>query len=484
MKKLSLNIQGGWAKDFGTSYPQRLTAGYSTGYNVHFARPNYLGDLSATPNTDMIYLDGTAYNGKVLAGCTDSNGVAWVITSLGTTYKRSTSGIWNYFDDLGAVTQGYVGMWTHIDNSNNEIIIQSYWQNGGGWIVDKINIATNTRSNLFTVGSNPFTTAQRVGIVGMNNVSYFTNGQYIGTWEPDINVYDQTRLNLGKGWTTTSVCNYGNYIAIVGYKGSGQARLWLWDGDSSDFNFSYDIGDYKATAVVNNAGQLIVFTEGKNATTKIKIFNGNDFNTEPAWERPTSMIGHAPHHNSVDFYANQIFFTNETGKVYSYGSSSDDIIKGGLNQPLSINVPTNKGGGICKNLQDDLLFIGGDNDDTSKTSIFTSDLSVSTSEPTSNGSLITRLYELPYNSTIETIKVYFSDFGDNYSYFSCKLYKGNSTTNLLNDNSINNTNSDIKTYYPIACNIPEVDSFYLELDLANCSIRNIEIYYSSDESGK
>ena len=474
------NITGGWAKDITQDVVSRNTTpfGYTSGLNVHFSRPGFLGDISSTPNVDLVNIDGDVYNGKIYTGTNTSDGVAWFMTTLGTTYKRNVAGSFLLVDDIAAVTREVMGSWTHIDNLGDEKVYQSYFQNGGGWLVDQIDPITSVRTNLYTnVGATP--DLPRKGITGPANKSYMTNGEYVSTYNPTTNTFSATALLLGTGWISTSIADNGNYVAIVGYRGN-KSRLWIWDGSSSNPNYSYDIPDYRATAVKTDGEEIYVFCSGKNGTTKLRLFSGGNFKQEPLFEYPTSSIGQPPQHDGVDIFNNSLFWVNEDGKVFSYGTPNSLLFYKGFHNPFYINVPSGSGGGICKNLQEDVLFVGGDQNSLNKTTIFTTTLSNSTNTPASYGSIITKLYELDTTATIEKIKVYFSDWGDDYCGFDIELFKDYSLSDQLEHVAISKFD-EIGYYYEINCSVPDIESFYLKLTLANCSIRKIVVFYTYED---
>jgi hypothetical protein len=488
MKTSKLTIQdltGGWSKEIGVQTTvSRNTSpnGYTSGGNVHFSKPGYLGDISSSPNVENVIIDSAAYNGKLYTGTSTLNGDAWFMTTLGTTYKRTALGNFVFIDDIGAVTRPTMGMWTHISSVGDEVIVESYVQNGGGWLIDFINPISNVRTNLITYTG--LLTEEydypRKGIVGAANKSYFTNGKYISTYDPVTNTFSRTALLLGNGWISTSICEYGNFVAIVAYRGNGQSKLFIWDGSSTNANYSYNIPDSYVSAIKNDGGALYVFCSGKNNTTKIRTFTGNDFSQEPLYENEISYIGLPPQHDGVDFYSNQLFWTNAKGTIFSYGTPNKNKYSSGFHSVGQLNVPDGQGGGLCKNLQKDILFMGGDYASNGLTNVFTTTLTNASSQY--QGTLTSKLYELPEKSTINKIKIYFSDWGKNYCIFDIELFKDYTLLDLLETQDINISNN-IGFYHEINCSIPDVNSFYFKLRMGNCSIRKIEIFYSfTDEN--
>jgi hypothetical protein len=487
--KLTLeNLTGGWSKDFTSGISRAIgNYNYSKGFGIHFSRPGYLGDMSSSP--DFSNENNSENHGYFIAGVNTSTGNTYLVTNKGFVYKKTTS-YFIYLTNLAfGIETNLTGVWIHINTAGEECLFYTTVSSTPKWSLINVKISDlDTVTPGATVTSNLMqdfsaTTEEltyfRKGIVGPANKSYILNGGYISTYDPVTNVVSATSLLLGKGWVVTSITNFGNYVAIVGNRSAGSSRLWLWDGSSTNVNFAYEIKDFYSSCVINDGGALYVFTKGKNNTTKLRAFTGNDFAQAPIWEYPTNVIGNPPTQDNVEFYFNQVFWYTDTGNLFSFGSPVPNVFQSGLHNIGDFGT----GGGMCKNLVEDKLFLGNVDLSNTKTILTSTSLSNSVNFLTSPGIFISKLYTLPHKANIENIQVYFSDFSNNYSSFKIELFKQrDEVTDLLQADTLRTTTEEPSIYYySVGKKVPKVDDFYIKVTMTSCSVRKIEIDYSYEE---
>lgn len=153
---------------------------------------------------------------------------------------------------------------------------------------------------------------------GLDKILYITNQQYLASYDGNNGndgTFDNDDLDLGNGWIAVDVRPYQNYIAVLAnkipggsfqnYSFSSEIKLVFWDGESPTYNFEFGanqgLDDFFASAFFNIAGELFVWTRGRNNTTKLKVFNGRDkFFT--LFEYPSSVIGTPPDPRSIEYH--------------------------------------------------------------------------------------------------------------------------------------------------------------------------------------
>lgn len=470
------NLSGGWISDFkkgsNSSYQTRANTYYSGLFNPN--NPNYIGQISNAITEGAQYGVGYLPINATKAGdkgyfilsngyITEGNIVAAFPTGFGT----------NYTEPAGCLDDKYKDIWTHVTTTGQEAIMFTYQTNTNAYVGIAPTSSIASRNNTYFTLT--YRNVPHVGVVSAANQSYITDGNYVQAYNPNAASPFATRINVGTGWTTVSVADYGNYVAIVGNNGNS-SRMWLWNGTSQDPNFQYDIRDTTVHAIVNEGGELRVFTSGKNGTTKIKTFSGNGFSEEADWETPTSICS-APTHAMVDVYMNQIVWRTTDGYIWTYGSPRKNEVLSGAHRIG--RVTTSNTEGCVKNLYTNNLYIGASN---SGFQIYNLQSGV---DYVLASQIKTALYQLPHYSSINMIRVYFSNFrtfiNGASSSFHASLYDGYGTTDLLDYTIPNNLSDAYITYHPIKVSIANLDSFYLNIDFSGCIIKKIEVDYSVDE---
>lgn len=498
------SLEGGWINDFAkgnASTPQTKPNTYVQGI-LNMNKPNYLGQISSTfgENPNTMSATELAMNAAV-----SKAGKGYFILRGGIIKEVDLTASWapasnNYTAPAGTTTDQYKDIWKHVSGDTN---IPAYV--GAESMFFTYQTASNAYCNYFPTatpatrgsgGQFPFqftyTSVPHVGVKSVNNQSYVTDGNYLRAYDPLTNAW--TSINVGLGTTLVSVADYGNYVAAVGGDGTN-SWLFLWTGTAATVpNYKYEIRDTNVTAIVNEGGDLRVFTYGKNGTTKIKTFSGNGFSEEGDFETPTSLCS-SPIHGQVDVWLNQIVWKGyqsisgvvTDGYIWTYGSvRKNEVLTGAhrVGKVTTTNTTTTDTVGCVKNLYTDNLYIGI-KDTTSTYKIYNVKADTSYAS-TATSNLKTALYPLPRNSTIERIQFYFSDYtvpgtSASGSSLTCSLYADyNYTTDLLNFSiPINDTTgSSTIYYYPIVKSIPNLDTFYMNINFTFCTIKKIDITYS------
>jgi len=489
------NINGGWINDFAkgnASSPMTKPSTYYLGtFNPN--KPNYLGQVSNSfgENPNTLSATELAINATV-----DSIQRGYFIMRDGLIRQMDLTVTWppvsnDYTIPTGCLNDGFKDIWKYVTPTDGFEAIFYTYQTASAAVCSYARTSSfgSTRVDPFYTFANR--NVPHVGVVSVNNQSYVTDGNFLRAFDANTNTW--TSVNCGIGVTLTSVADFGNFVAAVGGNGT-TSWLFLWTGTAATFpNYKYEIRDTNVTSVINEGGDLRVFTFGKNGTTKIKTFNGNGFSEEGDWETPTSLCS-SPTHGQVDVWLNQIVWKgSETvsgvltdGFIWVYGSvRKDEIDKGAhrVGQLTAVSPLTANIGGCVKNLFQNNLYVGM----RSGANYFIYNVKADSSYgSTTPSSLKTALYSLPRNSTIQRLMVYFSDYtvpgtASSGSSFDCSLFKDyDTTTDWLNYSiPIMDTTSASPTYYfPIVKSIPNIDTFYLDMTFSNCTIRKIDIEYT------
>lgn len=475
------NLTGGIQKDFKLQSGVKSSTPnvYSSG-TINISKPGYVGQISSPPSFTTV---ASTMNGFPIGGVRVSTGECFFLTDTARLYKLTTGDTLSLVGDVSAGLGGdarYGDIWVNVDGvSGIEYVYCTYRTGTPTWEVKRVTASTGAIAGAALFSSATDASANHRAVV-MTRYFHVLNGQYLDRFDNNSDTYTSQAFTVAKGFKMKGICRYSNkYVAIVGDNGS-TARLWLWDQEATDPNFTYDIHDYNVTSVVNDSGELKIFTNGRNGTTKIFKFAGGEIAEEPIWEQETASTGTSPEQFSIGLYYNQIYWqtpnlTSSTA-IYSYGSPNKSQFYQGAHKAATLgSYSATTGGGMCKNVKNNRLYIGfnqGSGGTLAYTDLTTSDLN-------NIGSFGSKLYELPRNSTIKNIKVYVSNWQVG-SYLDFDLYKSNSTTEQLQlaSPAVQYTDKSDLEYYPITKSVVDVNAFYFNVTLAKCTIRKIEITYN------
>lgn len=494
------NISGGYSNDFakGTaSSPATKQGTYFTGF-FSPNRPNYLGQISTAVGNNPSYLPVSA-GGVPINATFGSDGFGYFISPIGYLSKfqlgnLTTSPTVNDFTQPASCSNdNYKDIWMHVSSTGLESLMYTYQTAGNAYlgIAPISNIAGLRNDTAYTLTNR---NVVHVGVVSAGGKSFITDGNYFKCYDPNSPA-SLFSVNIGLGYTMSSVADYGNYCAGIASNGNS-SKMVLWKGSNQTaVDYEYDLRDFKATAIVNEGGDLRVFTYGKNGTTKIKTFTGSGFSEEADWETPTSLCA-APLHNMCDVFLNQIVWKTPDGFLWSFGSPRKNELLSGTHKWGQVSSSTNTNGCV-KNLYQDILHIGSTVSGSSYMLGLKADESYSTGFITGStiSLLRTNLITLPHKSSLQRISVFFSNYtlptpSSSGSAFSMNMYKGyDTTTDWLSaatvpildtgDTSISTTGL---VYYDFAKSIQDVDTFFLNLNFSGCTIKKIEVQYSYESN--
>jgi len=491
------NFSGGWSNDFAkgsASSPSNKPGSYYTGL-FSPNRPNYLGQLgNAVSNSTGAYaISAGGLPINATSSSTTGNGyfispTGYLSTFILPTSTSSSSSVTDYTQPASCSNDNYKDIWLHVTSAGLEAIMYTYQTGSNAYlgIAPTSNISGLRNDTAYTLTNR---NVLHVGCVSAGGKSFITDGNLLKCYDPNSPA-SLFSVNIGTGYVLTSVADYGNYCAAVASNGYS-SKMVLWKGsDQTKVDYEYDIRDTKVTAIVNEGGDLRVFTYGKNGTTKIKTFTGSGFSEEADWETPTTICA-SPLHNMCDVFLNQIVWKTPDGYLWSYGAPRKNELQTGAHRWGTVSTSTNTNGCV-KNLNLDFLFIGSNYNSNNYLFYLKADEGYGSTLGLSS-TYKTNLISLPHKSSIQRIVVYFSNYTvptavSTGSSCSLNLYAGYDTsTDLLSGASvpIAGTDSTIPTtivYHSFECGIPNIDTFYLNVNFQFCTIKKIDIWYSYEDN--
>ena len=495
---------GGWvptpANAAAASAPNASLEGgknqYAWSKGISLRRLEKYGDIAPGETFTAITDAGTYITALPLNGAVDSSGNGFVVQTNGRVVKLNTSGTatTDYFapvvhgghtiqstnnpdliiirDATTSAVEYIVATWE--DNTDADVMIirpdgsnkNSEWMSGGALA--------------YLVAGVPLKMTQ-----GPDGNIYGTNRQYLwsATMAAGVGIGAATRntqaLNLGSGWVSNGICNYGNFIAVMGNQSTqsgvkrGNCRVWLWDGYSPEPNFVYDIPDNYANGIFNDNGTLLAFTNGRSNSSKIFEFDGGKFNLKFG----TTFISSAgvPIQGAMESFEGGVHLATSNqslGYVYLWengGFHSRMVVTDGTNDATTV--------GMCRNLYQGQLFVGVNYSTTYK--IFYQANFTNYYTP---ADFRTRLFTNWDDGTpirkgkITKVHIWFSQTGTGASLL-LSLFKGYDTislggaTDAMNKTLASATLGSTK-YHSFELSVDDIDSFYMNLRFNHSIITN------------
>lgn len=173
---------------------------------------------------------------------------------------------------------------------------------------------------------------------------YIANGQYVGRFDGPNDIWDATKLNLGKGWEVSQLFPTENYIGVCAWKkhsaGAGfrtESRIFFWDGSSTDWSYWKPIQDNEIKAAFNNNGQILLLTYGRDVALTLRELT--DFGTKKIRKFKTPIGGTLTSFGPVtvgsrfnmEIFGNRVLCGCQY-LVWSYGTEEEG-------QPKAITIP-------------------------------------------------------------------------------------------------------------------------------------------------
>lgn len=528
MKTGKLNIN--WMGGMGNGLSSNISNGDGT-YSIGFFNPWASGGTKAWPGTlSQPIASSTGYQyqtSNMVVNITKAKitGGYRAITQDGRIEAFTNLGSFSTFAaPAGCNNDSDKDIWTHLDYNAGtpvEAVLFTYVAGGTAYLGIRQTVA-GVFNNTFYTFANAF--SPHVGCVSVGNKSYITDGNFVRAYDPNTGTFNS--INIGVGYTAKSVSDYGSYVAIVGDDGK-QARMWLWDGSASNANFQYELRDETATAVINHGGVLRIFTKGKNNTVKIKSFEGGSFLGFPDIEIDGSIyiqfnifnrMTNAPAHRQVCIYQNMVTWVTDTGYIWTFGSQKSDEFPTGVHtvgyisdNSSNINdINATSSGNCLKVLSGVDLWVSFKATNTNSYIGVANAGSFGFSALNPNWGITTKSYELPHRAAIKCIHVYFfnsfyytatTNINTGFSLYLYRKLSGASPGQLLDEELLGTTSNGIQVpiatginnqpllYYPYKKSLPEMDLFYLKIEVTNPSlsvgfqpkVRKIVVEYNYEE---
>ena len=324
-------------------------------------------------------------------------------------------------------------------------------------------------------------------IEGPDRNLWITNGRYVSRYDGSTATFTQAAYDAGPGWITTDVRVWRSLLVISSINTGAsyllrnslsRSRVCIWNTTDPGLGTVYEISAGHISAVfIGPDGSLYAFTSKVGDLGQLRRLEGGEFLIKKEWQQ--ALYGTIPQPNSVDNYRGLICWV--PGDSLSTFVLAYDPVFDALHVPFiafdGTNATTSMG--ILKNIDANNLWVG---------ILFGSTYELANLNGSSGyGSvardLRTRLYELPYNSTIKAFRFYFSQLAASaQAQFS--FFANYNTLSIGGSDDLLNLTLDNTTYgaiseYELARTMPNISSFYMNLRLTGqVSVRAIEIEYS------
>jgi hypothetical protein len=173
---------------------------------------------------------------------------------------------------------------------------------------------------------------------------YICHGQYVGRLDGANEVWDATKLDLGDGWEVTKLFPTQHYLGICVWKkytthvlGADyrtEARIFFWDGSSTDWSYWIPISDNRVDTAINNNGDVLLLTSGSDYSSTLARLGefGSSALRKLRLKKKTGTVYHRDIPvNNIDIKGNRILFGSRR-HVFSYGREE-------IGQPESFTCP-------------------------------------------------------------------------------------------------------------------------------------------------
>lgn len=331
----------------------------------------HLGYLSPgfdpTDATNVAEIDDLILNGVV--GYESSTGYAYLITQ-GTDLHQMTlststisdSSPWPHTISGSGAETGSDVITYRIGTTN--YLFYSWNDSGAAWDVGRYSLDGSTFDDDFLsttpAGSITFSGNDKPHpmVVGADDILYVGDGNKLhaldGGTGANGTAHDSV-LTLPEGYRITSFARLPEYLVVFAYlepkSGSttstfdrSVAQAFFWNYLDLDPTYVYELDDNAVTAAFEFKGTVgcftqgrLVRTDGENRFSRMKLFNGNTFDSVQ------EFIGNAPVHGGVNVVGDVIQW-NSDGILHQYGSPYEGM-------PIVLNKIGAGGGsnsGLCK----------------------------------------------------------------------------------------------------------------------------------------
>ena len=497
---------GGWSPTISgaaSSTPSASVEGKTNQYAyskaISLFRLEKLGHIAPGEVMSQITDSSTRINQLPLNGAVASaNGFSYFVLKNGRLVQTNNSGIsTTNHDDISPAAPNHGGHSVSTTHNGDMLILKDAqatpveyviwsWEDGTDADVALMNTdRTGLDHDWFSTLSGGAVLRRNVPLKmcqGPTGDVYGTNGQYLfsvvmsaGTALTAATASTQA-LNLGAGWVGSGITVYKDFVATCGHKEvtstssitRSSVRVWLWRTVAGEFPFVYDIPDNFANGIFFDGVDLKVITQGRNNTMKIWKFTGSGFVLD--FESPFIAMNGLTIQGGLELYQDSMHFVGDTNRVYQWygGLHNRMVLSDGTNEAVAV--------GMLKNLYQGQLFAGVEISGSAYR-VFYQDQFTEYYANTSD--FRTRLYSLPYRSTITEVRLYFSQFGAGAS-FQASLFKnyteisvGTTGTDMLAGrgtftNAANGAINEAK----IKVSIPDVSSFYMNFRFGHASVTN------------
>ena len=501
------NPLGGWGLDYSQSSSQAIVTGvdsqnrpkYSRSNGISFHRLGRIGHIAPGETFTSITDSGTRINELPLNGEVASTGKGFVVLRNNRLVRLDMTSVAtdaNYIPSPAAPNHAGHNLQTTenpdlmiVKNASGvEYVIWSWEDDTDADVAQIKPDGTSQKDDWFSTltGSGVLSKGvpHRIAQGTVNNDIFILNGQYVAKASLNAGTGKTNALNLGDGWLGASIRTYGNYVEITAYRATtyttayaeSQCRVFLWDGFAPNPNFEYDIDDNYASASYVDNGIMKVVSQGRNNTTKLKVFDKRFGAFYTPFE--SFQIGSAPRHGSIDMFQNMLHWAapNSNSLYYVDGESFH------YRAAVTNGSETVSDIGMVRNLSTNSLFLGVAAGGGYRI------YRINYAGYQSNSQWISGLIDFGYRARILWFKVYFSQFGTGasaqLSFFSNydTISIGGSADKLKARQFDYSTYGALNDYF-FRYEIDNISSGYLVLTFNHASVSNTAAIVEKVEIG-
>lgn len=171
---------------------------------------------------------------------------------------------------------------------------------------------------------------------------FIGNGRYVARLDGQTGAngtIELTKLDLGADWEVTSMFSTDHFIGVCAWRkmASGsfyktECKVFMWDGTSTDYNYSIPIEDNKIMSSLNDSGTIYLLTTGRGFGHTIRVLTSTGskqirnlkLEIDDTWR-----YFYATYPNSLELFQNRLLIgANANGygaSILTYGSTNPDF---------------------------------------------------------------------------------------------------------------------------------------------------------------
>ncbi len=165
--------------------------------------------------------------------------------------------------------------------------------------------------------------------VGYDDILYSGGQQFVSSYDAyagSSGTFIEQRLELPSNYNIVKLLKLQPRSMAIFAQGKGDCKVFFWDYLSDDPYMIKDLYDFEILSAFEYKGTIACITSGREKYNKLKVFNGNEFETVAIFDKKPdgirSLLGPVNHGVSVN--DNEIYWFCTDGKagyIYCYGNN-------------------------------------------------------------------------------------------------------------------------------------------------------------------